>query len=85
MVELLGVLKDFADFGGTFIALMVVLALVLKKFDSIEDKLVKILTLLSVSVHATTSFNGVEHVLNSDADAVAKILVESQTKEDKPE
>lgn len=63
-------LKDFLDLGGVFILAVILLQQFSKKMDLMEDKLVKILTLLTVLVKQTTRFNDVENVLGSDKEKV---------------
>ncbi len=73
-------LKDFLDLGGTFILALVLLYCGMKRLESIEEKLVKILTLLSVVVKTQTNFNDLEEVLGKDGDKVAKTLINAQAK-----
>ena len=76
----LTVLKDFADFGGVFILFLVFLLNFNKKIDGIEEKLIKILTLLTVTVKATSRFNHVEEVLGDDGDKVAGRIIDAEKK-----
>ena len=71
-------LKDFIDLGGTFILALVFIFSFGKKLDKIENQLIKVLTLLSVTVKSTSRFNGVETVLGTDGDKVADVLIEAE-------
>ena len=80
MLNELSVLKDFLDLGGTFILALVLLWRGMKKLDGIENKLIKILTLLTVLVKTNTNFNDVENLLGKDGEKVADILIKSESK-----
>jgi len=78
MLDELSTLKDFIDLGGVFILALVLLYGWFKKFDSIEDKLVKILTLLTVLTKSNTNFNGIDKVLNKDGEKVAETILKAE-------
>lgn len=74
-------LKDFLDLGGTFVLALVLLYCGMKRLDLVNDKLTKVLTLLSVLVKVQTNFNGVEKVLGKDLEKVEELIVKSETEE----
>jgi hypothetical protein len=74
-------LKDFLDLGGTFILALVVIYGYFKQLNGIDEKLVKILTLLTILTKTQTNFNGVGGVLGKDGDKVAKTIMEAESGE----
>jgi hypothetical protein len=77
-MEELSVLKNFMEMGGVFVLALILAYGWLKKFDSIEDKLVKMLTLLAILVKTNTNFNGIESVLDNDAKKVADKIITAE-------
>jgi len=73
MAELLE-LANFIDLGGTFILAMGLLYLFFNRLGGINDKLSKLLALMTVLVRQNTDFNHVKRVLNSDVDKVEEAL-----------
>lgn len=73
--------KDLLNLGGVFVLAMVLLKQISSRMDKMADQNVKILTLLTVLVKVHTMFDGVESVLNNDADSVAKKLGEAERAE----
>lgn len=67
-------LYNFIDLGGIFILSIFLCYLLVKKFDGMEDKLAKILALLTILVKQTTKFNDVEDVLGADKTKVEQYL-----------
>ena len=74
----LNALKDFVDLGGVFILALVMLVYVLRSLDNMDDKLVKILTLMTVVTKASTNYDGIEKLLGNSADAVVKTIKEAE-------
>ena len=77
----LSTLKDFIDFGGSFIFGFLLLVYGYKRLGSIEEKLVSILTLLSIITKTNTNFNGIEYVLGNSGDKVAQRIVDAESKD----
>ncbi len=67
-------LKEFVDLGGIFILAVILIYVIVKKLDQMDDRLVKILTLLTVLVRANTGFNHTKNVLGKDQAEVDKKL-----------
>ncbi len=74
----LTLIKDLSELGAIFILFLVFLFMVSKKLDRMDDRLVKILTFLTVIVKGTTRFNHVENVLGKDGDKVATMITEAE-------
>jgi len=72
-------LKSFIDLGGIFILALFLCYQQYKFFNGIEDKLIKILTLLTVLTKTNTNFNGVEGVLDNDGQKVVDLILKSES------
>ncbi len=77
----LATLKDFLDLGGIFILALVIVWQQQKVLTSIDEKLTKVLTLLSISVKANTNFNGVEKVLGKELGKVENTILKAESEE----
>ena len=71
-------LKSFIDLGGVFLLALIMCYQQYKFFNNIEDKLIKILTLLTIVTKTTTNFNGVETVLNKDGRKIADQILKAE-------
>jgi len=78
MIEELETLKNFVDLGGVFILAIFLCYQQFKFFSSIDDKLIKILTLLTILTKSVSNFNGVEKVLNKDGEKVAETILKAE-------
>jgi len=67
-------IQPLLDYGFAIVVSLVLLTKFFNKLDSMEDKLVKILTLLTVVVKGTTEFNHVDKVLGSDHEKVSSTI-----------
>ena len=67
-------LKSFIDLGSSFIFSCLLLWIVFKKLDGIETTLTKVLTLLTVIVKESTTFNHVNKVLGNQETSVKDTL-----------
>ena len=72
-------LKDFIDLGGIFILALLLVYQQFKFSQSIDEKLVKILTLLAVLTKTQTNFNGIEKILDKDAEKVVQSLTAAES------
>jgi len=80
MLEELSALKEFIDLGGVFLLAIFLCYQQYRFFNGIEDKLIKVLTLLTVLVKTNTNFNGVEKVLDKDGEKVAQTIISAEAK-----
>ena len=67
-------LKSFIDLGASFIFSCLLLWIMFKKLDGIETTLTKVLTLLTVVVKESTTFNHVNKVLGDQKSDVKDTL-----------
>lgn len=67
-------LKDFVDLGGVFILALVMCYGWFKKLGSIDNKLTRLLALMTVLVKGATDFNDVDKVLDKEVNGVEKVL-----------
>jgi len=72
-------LKSFIDLGGVFLLALIMCYQQYKFFNNIEDKLIKILTLLTIVTKTNTNFNGVEGILNKDGSKIADLILSSES------
>jgi len=78
MIEEIKTLKEFVDLGGVFILAIFLCYQQYKFFSNVEDKLIKVLTLLTILTKSTTNFNGVDVVLNNDGRKVAETIIKAE-------
>ena len=71
-------LKDFIQLGATFLLAAGLLYYIIRRLDVMNDRLVRILTLLVVLTKTITNFNGIEHVLQGDSEKVVKTLPDNE-------
>ena len=70
-------IKDFIQLGATFLIAIALIYYICRKLDVVNDRLVRVLTLLVVLTKTTTNFNGIEQVLQGDTEKVVKTLPEN--------
>lgn len=71
-------LAKILENGGVFALAVLMLTMGFKKLDDMNDKLLKILTFITILVKTNTSFNGVEKVLDKDGEGVARTILEAE-------
>ena len=70
----LEVIKQLLDYGGVFAIAVLLIWGWIKKLDSIDNRLVKLLTLMTLLIEKTTNINDLNHVLGKDKEKVDAVL-----------
>ena len=68
------IIKQLLDYGGVFAISILLIWGWIKKLDSIDNRLVKLLTLMTVLVEKLTDINDLDHILGDDKENVDAIL-----------
>lgn len=70
----LSILKDFIDFGGTFVLAFAFLYLVFKKMDKIEENTDKMLVIMMLLAKGLLSGNPIEDIIKKDKTEIKEML-----------
>ena len=68
------IIKQLLDYGGVFAISILLIWGWIKKLDSIDKRLVKLLTLMTVLIERITDINDLDHILGKDKEKVDAVL-----------
>jgi len=74
-------LAKILENGGVFALAVLMLTMGFKKLDDMNDKLLKILTFMTILVKTNTNFNGVDKILDKDGENVVRTILEAESGE----
>jgi len=68
------IIKQLLDYGAVFAIAVLLIWGWIKKLDCIDNRLIKLLTLMTVLVEKLTDINDLDHILGKDKEKVDAVL-----------